>query len=176
MNLKQRTKQRLASLAAGELAAVAVFWLNFFLFRKMILTATSFISIFSSLLILSFILIQGAVFWWILIKRISKPGFSLRYTGSIYKILEIADIILLGIVLLLVLLNYSISYTSMIALAIWLFAVIEWINYFKFQLSYSINPAVLLNYILKRKLKKSRIAREMEKAESSCGTFYKKRR
>ena len=61
-------------------------------------------------------------------------------------------------------LNYSEFPTSIISLAIWFFAVIEWMNYFKLQLSYSLNPAVLLKYILQRKLRKSKIAKEIEKA------------
>lgn len=61
-------------------------------------------------------------------------------------------------------LNYSEFPTSIISLAIWFFAVIEWMNYFKLQLSYSLNPAVLLKYNLQRKLRKSKIAKEIEKA------------
>jgi len=60
--------------------------------------------------------------------------------------------------------NYSEFCTGIISLAIWFFAVIEWVNYFKMQLSYSLNPAVLLKYIFQRKLRKSKIAKEIEKA------------
>lgn len=61
-------------------------------------------------------------------------------------------------------LNYSEFPTFIISFAIWFFAVIEWMNYFKLQLSYSLNPVVLLKYILQRKLRKSKIAKEIEKA------------
>ena len=159
-------KQKLTSLATGELVAVLVFWMNFFLLKKWILTTGALISISISfsLFVLSFILIQGSVFWWILIKRISNPRFAERYTGKIYRILKILDFILLGVGALIIILNYSEFPTSIISLAIWFFAVIEWINYFKWQLSYSLNPAVLLKYILQRKLWKSKIAKEIEKA------------
>ena len=159
-------KQKLTSLATGELVAVLVFWMNFFLLKKWILTTGALISISISfsLFVLSFILIQGSVFWWILIKRISNPRFAERYIGKIYRILKILDLILLGVGALIIILNYSEFPTSIISLAIWFFAVIEWINYFKWQLSYSLNPAVLLKYILQRKLLKSKIAKEIEKA------------
>lgn len=161
-------KQKLTSLATGELVAVLVFWMNFFLLKKWILTTGALISISISisfsLFVLSFILIQGSVFWWILIKRISNPRFAERYIGKIYRILKILDLILLGVGALIIILNYSEFPTSIISLAIWFFAVIEWINYFKWQLSYSLNPAVLLKYILQRKLRKSKIAKEIEKA------------
>lgn len=164
--MKKPMKQKLTSLATGELVAVLVFWMNFFLLKKWILTTGALISISISfsLFVLSFILIQGSVFWWILIKRISNPRFAERYIGKIYRILKILDLILLGVGALIIILNYSEFPTSIISLAIWFFAVIEWINYFKWQLSYSLNPAVLLKYILQRKLRKSKIAKEIEKA------------
>ena len=162
--MKKPMKRKLTSLATGELVAVLVFWMNFFLLKRWILTTGALISIFFSLFVLSFILIQGSVFWLILIKRISNPGFAERYTGKIYRVLKILDLILLGVGALIIMLNYSEFPTSIISLAIWFFAVIEWINYFKWQLSYSLNPAVLLKYILQRKLRKSKIAKEIEKS------------
>ena len=157
-------KQKLVSLATGELVAVLVFWLNFFLLKKWILTTGALISISFSLFVLSFILIQGSVFWWILIKRISDPEFAERYTGKIYRVLKILDLILLGVGTLIIIFNSSDFSTFIISVAIWFFAVIEWMNYFKWQLSYSLNPAVLLKYNLQRKLRKSKIAKEIEKA------------
>ena len=162
--MKKPMKQKLTSLATGELVAVLVFWMNFFLLKKWILTTGALISISFSLFVLSFILIQGSVFWWILIKRISDPEFAERYTGKIYRVLKILDLILLGVGTLIIIFNSSDFSTFIISLAIWFFAVIEWINYFKWQLSYSLNPAVLLKYILQRKLRKSKIAKEIEKA------------
>ena len=162
--MKKLMKQKLTSLSTGELVAVLVFWMNFFLLKRWILTTGALISISFSLFVLSFILIQGSVFWWILIKRISNPGFAERYTGKIYKVLKILDLILLGVGALIIIFNSSDFSTFIISVAIWFFAVIEWMNYFKWQLSYSLNPAVLLKYILQRKLRKSKIAKEIEKA------------
>lgn len=162
--MKKLMKQKLASLATGELVAVLVFWMNFFLLKKWIFTTGALISISFSLFVLSFILIQGSVFWWILIKRISDPEFAERYTGKIYRVLKILDLILLGVGTLIIIFNSSDFSTFIISVAIWFFAVIEWMNYFKWQLSYSLNPAVLLKYILQRKLRKSKLAKEIEKA------------
>ncbi|SQF72124.1 hypothetical protein [Streptococcus sanguinis] len=162
--MKKPMKQKLVSLATGELVAVLVFWLNFFLLKRWILTTGALISISFSLFLLSFILIQGSVFWWLLIKSISNPRFAERYTGKIYRVLKILDLILLGVGTLIIIFNSSDFSTFIISVAIWFFAVIEWINYFKWQLSYSLNPAVLLKYILQRKLRKSKIAKEIEKA------------
>ena len=163
INLKKRMKQKLINLAVGELVAVTVFWMNFFIFKKLLITAKSLITISFPLFILSFILIQGVVFWCILAKRMSKPGFALKYTGKIYSKLKVLDVILLFVGVLVIILNYSGFLTMLIAFAIWTFAVIEWINYYKLQLSYSLNPFVLLKYIMQRKLRKSKIAKEIDK-------------
>ena len=158
-------KQKLTNLAVGELVAVVVFWINFFLFKKLIITTKSLISIPFFLFILSFILIQGSIFWFILIKRISKLGFAAKYTGKIYNKLKLLNLILLFVVFLLIVLNYSTFSIMLISLAIWIFAVIEWVNYYKLQLSYSLNPVVLLKYIMQRKLRRSKIANEIEKVK-----------
>ena len=158
-------KQKLTNLAVGELVAVVVFWINFFLFKKLITTTKSLISIYFSLFILSFILIQESIFWFILIKKISKLGFAAKYTGKIYNKLKILDIILLCMGVLVIILKYSMFFTMVISFAIWIFAVIEWINYYKLQLSYSLNPVVLLKYIMQRKLRRSKIANEIEKVK-----------
>ena len=163
MESKKLMKKKLTNLASGELVAVLVFWMNFFLLKKWILTTGAFVSISLSLYILSFILIQGSVFWWILLKRISNPEFAEKYTGKIYKILKKLDLILLTVGIFVILLNHSNFSTFVISFSIWIFAVIEWVNYYLLQLSYSLNPAVLWRYLRHRKLKKSKIAKEIEK-------------
>lgn len=163
MKSKELLKKRLINLASGELAAVLVFWMNFFLLKKWILTTKAFISISFSLFLLTFILVQGSIFWWILIKRISNPRFAEKYTGQIYKILKKLDFILLATGIFVILLNHGEVSTFIIPFSIWMFALIEWVNYFLLQLSYSLNPAVLWRYIRYRKLKKSKIAKEIEK-------------
>lgn len=66
---------------------------------------------------------------------------------------------------LVIILKYSMFFTMVISFVIWIFAVIEWINYYKLQLSYSLNPVVLLKYIMQRKLRRSKIAKEIEKVK-----------
>lgn len=163
MKSKELLKKKLTNLASGELAAIVVFWMNFFLFKKWIFTTEAFISISFSLFLLTFILIQGSIFWWVLIKRIFNPGFAEKYTGQIYKILKKLDFILLAVGIFVILLNHGEVSTFIISFAIWMFALIEWVNYYQLQLSYSLNPAVLWRYIRHGKLKKSKIAKEIEK-------------
>ena len=160
-------KQKLFNLAAGELVSLIVFWINFFIFKKMIIVTNSLGPISFSLFVLSFILVQGAAFWFILIKRISKPRFAVKYAGKIYNVFKVLDLILLCTGLAMIIFNDSKSFATIISFAIWGFAVIEWINYYKIQLSYSFNPLVLFKFMLQGKLRKSRISKEIDKSLNS---------
>ena len=163
--MKGHIKQKLYSLASGELVALAVFWLNFFLFKKYLVRPQALISIAYPLLLVSLILLQGSLYWWILIKRLRKPNFAIKQTGRIYGLLRQVDLILLALGMPIILIEFSSWPVSLIAVAIWLFALIEWINYFHWQLSYSLNPLVFLSKVAKRKLRKSKIAKEIDKSK-----------
>ena len=160
--MKGHIKQKLYSLASGELVALAVFWLNFFLFKKYLVTPQAQIVIAYPLLLVSLILLQGSLYWWILIKRLRKPNFAIKQTGPIYGLLRQVDLILLALSIPLILIEFNSWPVSLIAIVLWLFALIEWINYFHWQLSYSLNPLVLLSKIAKRKIRKSKIAKEID--------------
>ena len=163
--MKGHIKQKLYSLASGELVALAVFWLNFFLFKKYLVTPQALIAIVYPLLLVSLILLQGSLYWWILIKRLSKHNFAIKQTGPIYGLLRQVDLFLLALGMPIILIEFSSLPVSLIAVAIWLFALIEWINYFHWQLSYSLNPLVFLSKVAKRKLRKSKIAKEIDKSK-----------
>ena len=163
--MKGHIKQKLYSLASGELVALAVFWLNFFLFKKYLVTPQAQIVIAYPLLLVSLILLQGSLYWWILIKRLRKPNFAIKQTGPIYGLLRQVDLILLALSIPLILIEFNSWPVSLIAIVLWLFALIEWINYFHWQLSYSLNPLVLLSKVAKWKLRKSKIAKEIEKSK-----------
>ena len=98
--MKERLKSELTRLWTGELAAVVMFWVCFFTFRVWITSVKMLCSIVFPLIVLSIILIQGSVFWWILAKRLSVPQFAVRYTGKVYRILKIIDVILLCMALI----------------------------------------------------------------------------
>ena len=163
--VKGHIKQKLYSLASGELVALAVFWLNFLLFKKYLVTPQALIAITYPLLLVSLILLQGSLYWWILIKRLSKHNFAIKQTGPIYGLLRQVDLILLALGIPLILIKFSSWPVTLIAIVLWLFALIEWINYFHLQLSYSLNPLVLLNKVSKRKLRKSKIAKEIDRSK-----------
>ena len=163
--MRGHIKQKLYSLASGELVALAVFWLNFFLFKKYLVRPQALIAIAYPLLLVSLILLKGSLYWWILIKRLRKPNFAIKQTGPIYGLLRQVDLILLALGMPIILIEFSSWPVTLIAIVLWLFALIEWINYFHWQLSYSLNPLVLLNKVAMRKLRKSKIAKEIDKSK-----------
>lgn len=158
--MKNHLKKTLINLAVGELVAIIMFWTNFFIFKKYITNTTSIIPIIFTLFILSFILIQGSIFWLVLLKRISNKNFAKTSLGKIYNHLRRLDIILLYLSILILIVNHQTLTTTIISLSIWIFSIIEYINYYKVRLSYK--PNVLINYVLHGKIRKSRIAREIE--------------
>ena len=158
---ESKIKQELIRLWTGELVAVISFWICFFIFKKWLINTKMLISVIYPLTVLSLILIQGSIYWLILLKRLSTPQFAITNTRKVYSILKIVDFLLLCVGIPIVILNY-VNVTVMIsAIFILAFAVIEWINYYKIRLSYSYNPLVLLRHIKNRKLSKSRLDREI---------------
>lgn len=163
MQLHEKLKKELTNLCVGELAAVVSFWLCFFTIKVWLVDKKMMILILYPLLVLSFILVQGSVYWFILLRRMSTPKFLSAYVANIYRILKIIDAILLCIGIPIILLNYSNIAVTTLSVFIWLFSIIEWINYYVVRLSYSYNPTVLLRHLKNKTLKKSRIAREVDK-------------
>ena len=162
MNIqKKKVRKELVSLCLGELAAVLSFWFCFFLLKNRLGDENSLVSILYSLSLLTFILLQGSIFWAILIRRLSNPQFGSVIVSSVYGELRILDLVLLISDFPFIVCNTQSVQVTIIAILIQLFAFIEWINYYLLRLSYSLNPLVLWKRITKGKLEKSRIAKEL---------------
>ena len=162
MNIqKEKVRKELVSLCLGELTAVLSFWFCFFLLKNRLGDENSLVSILYSLSLLTFILLQGSIFWAILIRRLSNPQFGSVIVSSVYGGLRILDLVLLISDFPFIVWNTQSVQVTIIAILIQLFAFIEWINYYLLRLSYSLNPLVLWKRITKGKLEKSRIAKEL---------------
>ena len=158
---KEKVRKELVSLCLGELAAVLSFWLCFFLLKNRLGDWRSLVSILYPLSLLTFILLQGSIYWAILIRRLSNPQFGSGNVPRIYGGLRILDLILLISGFPFIVWNTQNVQVAILATLIQLFALIEWVNYFLLHLSYSLNPLVLWKRITKGKLEKSRIAKEL---------------
>ena len=167
--MKTKLKKTLTSLWTGELVATAMFWLNYFLlmwmdptvFRRSIFGSRAWVAVTYSLFILSFILVQGSAYWLILIKRIKEPAYGAGVVGKIYKALKIIDLIMLILGIPVIVICHTHAAVTVLSSGLLLFALVEWINYYVWRLSYSYDPSVLIGLIRHGKLKKSKIAKEI---------------
>ena len=158
---KEKVRKELVSLCLGEFTAVLSFWFCFFLLKNRLTDWNSLVTILYPLSLLTFILLQGSIYWAILIRRLSKPQFGSGSVPKLYGGLRILDLILLISGFPFIVWNTQNVVVAILATLIQLFALIEWVNYFLVRLSYSLNPLVLWKRIVKGKLEKSRIANEL---------------
>ena len=158
---KEKVRKELGSLCLGELAAILSFWLCFFLLKNRLGDWNGLFSILYPLSLLTFILLQGSIYWAILIRRLSNPQFGSGSVPKLYGGFRILDLALLISGFPFIVWNAQSVLVTILATLIQVFALIEWINYFLLRLSYSLNPLVLWERITKGKLEKSRIAKEL---------------
>ena len=158
---KEKVRKELGSLCLGELAAILSFWLCFFLLKNRLGDCWGLITILYPLSLLTFILLQGSIYWAILIRRLSNAQFGNGNVPKIYGVFRILDLVLLIYGFLFIVWNTQSVQVAILATLIQLFSLIEWVNYFLVRLSYSLNPLVLWKRITKGKLEKSRIAKEL---------------
>lgn len=145
-------KKKLISLSTGELVSVFLFWM---LMLEMKITS---FAVLYNLFVNSMVLIQGAFFWFLLLRgkgRIEKP------VRMVYQAFQIVDVLFLlsgvGVIL------FAAHRTGeKIGGLFWLlFALVEYINYFQIRLSYS--GVELLLRLKEKRLQRSRIAKELKR-------------
>ena len=162
MNIqKEKVRKELVSLCLGEFTAVLSLWFCFFLLKNRLADWNSLVTILYPLSLLTFILLQGSIYWAILIRRMSNPQFGSGSVPKLYAGFRTLDLVLLISGFPFIVWNTQSFQVATIATLIQLFALIEWINYYLIRLSYSLNPLVLWKRITKGKLEKSRIAKEL---------------
>jgi len=162
MNIqKEKVRKELVSLCLGEFTAVLSLWFCFFLLKNRLADWNSLVTILYPLSLLTFILLQGSIYWAILIRRMSNPQFGSGSVPKLYAGFRTLDLVLLISGFPFIVWNTQSFQVATIATLIQLFALIEWLNYYLVRLSYSLNPLVLWKRITKGKLEKSRIAKEL---------------
>lgn len=160
--MRKHLKRELRKLWTGEIAATAMFWFCYSQLAKLGMGACLMRSATYPLIVLSLILIQGASYWWILYMRLVTDRSCARKAGRVYGVLRTIDLVLLCFGIPVAVVTHGCRLTTTIGILILLFAFIEWVNYYKIQLSYSSNPFVLLKRIKEGTLKKSKLAQEID--------------
>ena len=150
-----RVKKQLLYLAIGEFAALCTF---IFLYRSLNLGMASFIA-FSYLIL---ILLQGSMYWfyrYLFIMRKERFGHN---SISFLRFLRRLNMIILVMISVLIPFVKSSNKDLIIAIVVFLFGIIEYINYYWYRLSYGksgFNIRILLN----TKLQKSSISKLINK-------------
>ena len=88
---KEKVRKELVFLCLGELAAALSFWFCFFLLKNRLGDVNSLVTILYSLSLLTFILLQGSIYWAILIRRLFKPQFGSASVPKLYDGFRILD-------------------------------------------------------------------------------------
>ncbi|MCY7090718.1 hypothetical protein [Streptococcus oralis] len=158
---KEKVRKELVSLCLGEFTAVLSIWFCFFLLKNRLGDWKSLVTILYPLSLLTFILLQGSIYWAILIRRLSNPQFGSSSVPKLFGVLRILNLVLVIVGFPFIVWNTQSVQVAILATLIQLFALIEWVNYFLLRLSYSLNPLVLWKRITNGKLEKSRIAKEL---------------
>jgi hypothetical protein len=171
MNSRKKLEKRLSYLYSGELLSAIAFFLISFLFNKAYpgLKLFSLFSFWISFFLLEFILLQGSLYWYVKLKRLKEEHTSITPTHIILRLKHLKKwnigLILFSPCLFIVDLLVqapSIPGGLYIAGFIYIFAIIEYINYFHIQLSYD-NLSDIKFLIKTKKLKKATLAKEFER-------------
>ena len=150
MNIqKEKVRKELMSLCLGEFTAVLSIWFCFFLLKNRLGDWNGLISILHPLSLLTFILLQGSIYWAILIRKLSKFQFGSASVPKLYGGFRILVLVLLISGFPFIVWNTQSFQVTIITTLIQLFVLIEWINYYLLRLSYSLNPLVLWKRIVR---------------------------
>ncbi|WNF36806.1 hypothetical protein RJD24_20820 [Bacillaceae bacterium IKA-2] len=150
-----RLKKQLLNLAIGEFAAMCTFA---FVYRLLDLGMGSLIA-FSYLIL---ILLQGSMYWlyrYILI--IKKESFGLKAIKLLRSLKQLNLILLVAISMIIPIIKNS-NKDLIIAIGLFLFGIIEYINYYWYRLSYG-KSGWNIKILLNTKLKKSSINKMINK-------------
>lgn len=170
--MKGHIENRLKFLYSGELAAVISFVILSVLINQNYpdLKLYSLFSFWTAFLLLEFLLLQGTMYWYIKLKRFRNEKTFITSEKVVYKLIKLRKINLLLIAIPLFAFIYDLLHLQsplpigglFIALFIYLFAILEYINYFYTQLSYD-NISDLRYLKQQRALKQASIKRDINR-------------
>jgi len=164
LKLKHKLEKRLAYLYSGELVSLVLFVILSYAANYLYPTLRlySLYSFWISFIFLELLLLQGTLYWYIKLKRLRKENISITPIKIVRQLhrLKTMNIILIFISLIAFIFDFIKWYPSFplgglqISFFIYIFALLEYINYFYIQLSY--DNISDIKYLLKsKKLKQS---------------------
>ncbi|MDR9797079.1 general stress protein [Aeribacillus pallidus] len=170
--MRGKLEKRFFYLYTGEAMAAVIFFIISFIWNKVFahLHLYSLYSFWISFFLLEFLLFQGSVYWFAKWKRLKKENTAITPAYIVQRLKNIKKwntlfIIISPFMLFVDLVRWypSVPATGLyIAGFIYVFAILEYINYFHIQLSY--DNFSDMKYLLKsKKLKKSCLRKDFER-------------
>ncbi|MGE7111471.1 general stress protein [Lysinibacillus sp. NPDC047702] len=169
---KKKLEKRLSYLYSGELSATILFiFVSYYVDRAFPnLQLYSLYSFWISFFLLEFLLLQGTIYWYSKLKRLRIENMSMTpvWIVRLLKRLKLINIILVFVSIVMFVIDFVQFYSSLpikgliTTVFIYIFAVLEFINYFYIQLSY--DNISDIKYLLKtKKLKQSCIRKDFQR-------------
>ena len=169
--LRKKLLKRFSYLYTGELMSVVGFITLIFLLKRVYpqLRLYSLTSFWISFFLLEFLLVQGSIYWYAKWKRLKIENTTITSIKIIkrYKNLKKLNIVLIIVLIFIFVFDFFKWYPSVplhslgIAGFIYIFAVLEYINYFHLQLSYD-NLSDIKYLLRAKRLKKSCLSRDFD--------------
>lgn len=170
--MKKKLENRLKYLYSGELASIIIFVLVSYLINRAYpnLQLYSLYSFWVSFFLLEFLLLQGTIYWYTKLKRLRNENTSITPIQTVRQLqhLKKMNIVLIITSIIVFTFDFVKWYHSLpvgglsIAGLVFIFAVLEYINYFYVQLSY--DNISDIKYLLKsKKLKQACINKDFKR-------------
>jgi hypothetical protein len=170
--MKKELEKRLSYLYSGESLAVVGFIIVSFLFNKANpqLQLFSLFSFWASFFLLEFLLVQGIMYWYSKWRRLRSENTSVTPIAIVQRLkkVQIWNIVLMIVVPFIFVFDLVKWYPSLplkglsLSAFIYLFAILEYINYFHIQLSYD-NRSDMKYLVKSKKLKQASLSKDFER-------------
>lgn len=163
VRMKKTLENRLAYLYLGELFSIITFVPTSYLINYAFpnLQLYSLYSFWVSFILLEFLLLQGTIYWYVKLKRIrneNNPITPIQVVRQLHSLKTVNMIIIMTTIIVFAF-DFIKWYPSLpldgltITFFIYIFAILEFINYFYIQLSYNVSN--IKDLLRSRKLKNS---------------------
>lgn len=170
--LRKRIEKRLSYLYSGELFATIsfIFVACYASYVYPTLRLYALFSFWTSFILLELLLLQGSMYWHAKLKRLRKENTSITPIKIVrqlhcLKLLNLTWIMISGVTFIIDLIRWQHLLPTAgfaIALFIYLFAILEYINYFHIQLSYD-SISDIKNLLQSRRLKQSSMNKDLKR-------------
>ncbi len=163
-----KLKKQLISLCTGELAASIMFVLVLLLFKHEQLISLRYVIVYPFFCLI-LVLLQGSYYWLYCLNKINHRKISESGFRRLYGVFRKVDLALIALCPLIIIYDFYVTdfiidSETVLGLFLFLFAVVEYINYFYIRLSYS-RIADIFSCITLKNVRKSSLNKELGKAK-----------